>query len=682
VIAFLGWLVLLAQAGAPDYAALLRELTDTERNGPVWRELVEAGEPAALAALEGYGEQDLESRQWRALLVRSAGGEACVEPALALVESEVDARARAAFVDWLGGRELQGFGARRAALLRRLALDDPGDDVRRLAVEGLAGIDHPDAARALEALLDRLPQREATRAAEVWAELSSSRPALVRRVQSAFGDRPLPDPVLAALLSPYGRALAELPGGGQSSADRAPLVLALRHPAPVVRSAALDALDAFIQRAGALYRDEEGRAFLRALAAEGVSEREMNYRLAQLALLAGSDFESGVVAARALVGSVPLDAGVGERIWAFYGHYLEAAAYVSGGKTAEAARPLRLAGEVLDGLRGEQSQWRPHVDRPSAAHVAAAVEYTLLRSMVEVMEIARLLEAGTPVDDASLRTSALRAHTLALEAHVLRTRHRAPIGADQWDDVLNRPLAPERLVFRNAERAGGELRDSLRVLEDLGRVLAAVAPLELPGFEPAGAVADPVTDERRGLLIQVLEAGVISLEDRLRERVTRSEAVDLRNDPVYRELLFQQQQAMSELGDVRDGVSDRPLKTQRLPSRWGLTLVREWLNIGQTERARVLGQRMLRDLEEARIWEPFFWKARLAARLESAVASSFTDENEPEQAQELLLRALGRHEELESTFRRRQEELSEEPARAAALERRWSRRGAIRRTCS
>lgn len=674
MIRFLGTLLLLVPASAPpasaqatDFETLLEQLVDSTRNAPAWRELVRSGEAAALAALDGYAEQDLEARQWRSLILRQVGSEACVEAVLGLVEREVDSRARAAFVDWLGRRELQGFGERRTAVLERLAAGDPDDDVRRLAVEGLAGIDHPAAAQALEALLDVLPQREATRAAEVWADLSSSRPALVRRVQAAFGERPLAAPVLAALLSPYGRALAELPGGGTAAAERAPLVIALRHPAPIVRSAALDALDAFTQRSGALYRDEQARAFLGALAAEGVSEREMNYRLAQLALLAGADFESGVAAARALVRSVPLDAGVGERIWAFYGHYLEAAAFVSGGRPEEAAAPLRRAGEVLDGLRAEEVQWRPHVDRPSGAHVAAAVEYTLLRSMVEVMEIARGLQAGTSAEDAALRASALRAHRLALEAHVLRTLHRAPIGADQWDDVLNRPLAPERLVFRNAERAGGGLRDSLRLLEDLGRVLSAVAPLELPGFEPAGPVADPITDDRRDLLVQVLEARLIALEERLRERVTRSESADLRTDPVYRDLLLQQQQALTELEDVRDGTSDRPLKTQRLPSRWGLTLVREWLDIGQAARARALGERMLRDLEEAEIWEPFFWKARLAARLESAVASSYTDENRPERAEELLLRALGRHEELESTFRRRQEELIDEPARAAAL---------------
>src|SRR6185503_15675337 len=119
----------------------------------------------------------------------------------------------------------------RVEVLERLLFADKSTEVRAQALESLLESSLPEAVPVLDRALERLPAAEAEAAANGLTRLPGARERVIARVTSAFaGGTALSEGVLAALLRGYGRALAEVPGGGEELRERLPFLVTLTHP--------------------------------------------------------------------------------------------------------------------------------------------------------------------------------------------------------------------------------------------------------------------------------------------------------------------------------------------------------------------------------------------------------------------------------------------------------------------
>ena len=100
--------------------------------------------------------------------------------------------------------------------------------------------------------------------------------------------------MLAAVLPLHGRLLADSETGAENAAERAPLILGLRHPDPSVQRAAALAFNRLLDRLRTL--DEAPRALriLAGLQQQGLDTRVVHYNRARLALYPGGDSEAAL----------------------------------------------------------------------------------------------------------------------------------------------------------------------------------------------------------------------------------------------------------------------------------------------------------------------------------------------------------------------------------------------------
>src|SRR6185436_1898023 len=141
---------------------------------------------------------------------------------------------------------------------------------------------------------DRLAPGEAEQAATSLTQLPLGRERLIRRLAGGDADpagvpAALPDGVRAALLAGYGRALAEVPGGGEERPERLPFLTGRTHPALEVQAAARVALGGFVARAAELSEAERAERVLAALGEEGWPPVECLRRRLDLAWLQRGD---------------------------------------------------------------------------------------------------------------------------------------------------------------------------------------------------------------------------------------------------------------------------------------------------------------------------------------------------------------------------------------------------------
>ena len=691
-------LVLLGAAAAPqgelDEAALRARIAALGQGTPEaeFAALVQAGEGAAHLALEGFALADAEGQRARARLRAAAGGPASVAGVLALLEGPESPHpaVRLALVRFLGRAALGDEDLeRRLELLARSAAEDPVFPVRATAIAALGECGSPHAVGHLDQLLERLPAGEAPEAARVLAGLSYGRARVVARVQGAFTAPPgrprLGAATLAVLLGADGEALASLPTGGETEAERVPLVLGRVHPARRVRAAALKALGDIQTRLVEFQEFARADRLLAALAADGVSPRDLLYRRCHLALADTGDAAAALRHAEALLADTRGAETADERTWRTYALHFRAAARLALGDGAAAREDFEAERDVLRGLLAEREDLRPSLHRRpdwpiSPVGGSVLVDRLLNLGLVELWLATCLLTEGTDPADPVLLGHLRSAHEARLRAQLVGLSTDAAFNANSFDDFLDRELGPRRLLLTNPRLAGWGGGRGIDVELLLGRALATVCPREVPGFAPAevtdAALGDPYLDDVRFSLMAAIQDAEFDgawrawwAEQReMERRATRADDPTLsdpdarRNSPAFwrvgavTEARQQQDERARRLDpDVRrEPARRRELFPEfarfQMPSTFALTLSGELRAEGRAAEARELSERMLEDLRALGGVNPV-WVEWVSARLESSIGASYMDEDRPAEAERVYGQAEERLAALENTLR-------------------------------
>jgi tetratricopeptide (TPR) repeat protein len=634
-----GWAAFEA-AGAADLALRRAELVG-----------VAGGPEAALAGMSGFGSGSVHGRRLRAGLVRAEGDARAIPAALAAL-GDPDPEVRGELVRFLGERRLVGErAAARVAALRALALDDAEAAVRAGALASLGSLADPQALVALEELVFALPADEALLAAARFAAHAGAREALVKLVVRVFapeapggrGPAIAAEP-LAILLRGYGDALVHVPNGGASLAELRPLVLGREHPAPVVRLAALDALEALVAGLARTREPERAKGLLEALGPAGLPPLELAYRRATLALTSSADPGPAQAAAEEILARTRGQGSTELREWRVRGALLGAGAAFAGGDLARADAFAGEALAVLEGLSAERVELEPSPRRPARGNVDQAAGYAHQACLVELWRAAIWLAGGRPADDAELHGLLRGMHVRQLKAAVGATLQGSLVALDGFQPLFDDSLGPLRLVLANPDLPAWPRSRALALEGALASALAGVSAFELPGFDPACADSDPLADpERRGLLEQILMAELGGVQNQLlgmRERAERDADKEQRLELRARIL-------RAELGRLAEG-EERLLRARRTPSAFAHELAQALLADGSTADARALCERMQRDLFAAGAQGAGAVQEGEIAALEATIGSSYMDAGEPAEAERVLLRAAARLEAYEA----------------------------------
>jgi tetratricopeptide (TPR) repeat protein len=591
----------------------------------------------------------------------------------------------------------------RLAELERLAREDASPRVRREAIEGIGRAALAGSVAALERLVRATRGDEALASASALADLPAARErvvALVRDACAAPSTSTLESGALAELVRAYGRALADLPGGGVAARERAPFVLGRLSAAPAVAEAARGSLGRFIGRLMELADYERADAALAALAAEGLPACECLDLRARAALQAGDAARASRLALeleRAAEALAPEDA----RGWLYLGIQLEGAALFACGDAANARARFLRAQEVLALLLEDRpDRLEPRTPRGSDADVrwraggALGAERRQLFALAKVwIALSFLAEGAEPTrpDVLELLRSAhedtIRARVAAVSSDV---RNDFPL-----DDLLRRDLAPTYLVLLNRRLAGRDEDASYRLLDALGRGLASVAPWEMPGFErvaPADEIlGDPLADPARiGALAELrqeladhfgrqilrnqreaglnqdvslpvnqrLKAQQRAIEIAIQEEQTRlaefrreaarrrresSETMDASGGPVQR--------VLPELGADERRAVFQDLANYLTPStRFALDLIENLMSDGRLAQAEALARRLLEDLGTRLPGVSDVESEHFLAGAERQLGSVLSQANRPTEAEAQYQSAVRRLEALENSL--------------------------------
>lgn len=667
-------LLLAALLWAEDPLAELRS-SDPVRARAAAAELFGEHDPERRAALvgallDGFTDDEPAQRVRRAgVLARLAPPERAVELAALLADRE--AGVRGALLPYFSRPDLGAASLEaRVEALERVARADERLALRHAARVALGALDREASAAALARLARELPTAEAADAASQLGTSARGAPHVRDLMEGAWGARTpsagerLDPALLASLLPLYGEVLADAPEGGDRARDAAPLIASLRHPDPAVRAAAAQAFDRLVDRLVLLGEGPRTLRLLADLARVGVEPRTVHTHRARLALALARDPAAALESARALRGELPpvrggaglVQASGGDvaqgRRWLARSLVLEALAWLAQGEVDAAREGLERAADVLDAALAEvPSSARTGLDDGGGQWAYA--ERLEERALLEIDRILCELAAGGSPEDPALLERARSAHRSSLEIQVRAARltGEALLG---WDALLESELSPYRLLFAGRSLPGLDIARAIELQAELGRVLASVAPRELPGFEPfpalAPELADPLRDPTRRALLEEIQAarldGVGERIDDLHQRVARRGGsgweIPERDLEAIEDLELRRRWLQAELLGIDERGVDALLE-QRLPSGLALALAGDLRSEGRGAEARALAGRFRDDLERTGIsnWWYYLGVERVV-RAELVIGSSFTDDDEPVRAEEALRAASER----------------------------------------
>ncbi len=623
-----------------------------------------------LEQLMGEGRQDrveLAERLAEALPVRQV-----LEALPLLADRDPEIRIIAAR---LLARPDLGSAAKRERVdaLARVAAADSDRRVIEEAVQSLGSIGGPRAAAKLGALTQDDMDSVAVAAARALAAAAGGLEplcALVRR-STASEERPR-SAVLVELLPRYGQWLADEPAA--SPADHAPLVFGLRHPSLEVRVAARKAFDRLISRLIDSAVPGRASALLGELGGLGIDRDVALYQRARICLAAEGDAAGALLAAGELVRSRGLMLRPSARtdafesqLWLFRGLYLQGIAEIALGDHAAASDSLSRAASALDVALSER---RDLLSRPERLR---HVDLLHQRAVTEVARTLAIVARGDPGLGALER--ARSAHLIHLEAQAIFAEIEGDVTTG-WDGLLTADLSPYRLLFgrrgfASSSSVGAALRSLdrgaiVRLEGALGQTLATVSPGELPGFEPlAGAagssflkqLTDPLADpQRRELLERIRSARLTGLESAVEEadaayRRAQRRAPGMLPEREYEALqrLQRMQMGAAQAAQQAPRAGDRSwVRDLRIPGSAALWFAQDLTEEGRGGEARQVARRLEEDIESRGISNWWFYVGHeRIARAQLLQGSAYTDEGLGEEAEEVLLRAVERIEDIE-----------------------------------
>lgn len=544
----------------------------------------------------------------------------------------------------------------RTSALEQLALSETDAGVVAAAVEALVNIHDAAAGKALDRLLDVLDGAAGRAAVRGLGRTAAGRAAAMRRARQPWWDAGSAEPALShamtsELLTLYGRLLADLPRGGVDERELAPLVAGAAHPSDAVRVGArfgFEALRSRLRQLGEVERLEEVFA---AFARAGWDGRDLDYLLARLLLQESAQPQRALAPARRLAKAPRTDSS--GRLGPFYGQYFESMALLMMGQSEAALGALDRAQRSLDGLASERVDLQPLGSRPSLRRAREQVELFRLGAQVALMRALRLLDMNQPPSHPEVLQHLRAAHVQLLRSAEASVDLEAGQSGDM-DLFFDHDLGPRILLLQNPNCERWPRERGIELLAELGRGLASIAPNEMPGFEPVAGLApelsDPYEDPERFALLLSIEGASQRLLRREADEVSRrlplhwERQVDtlLRRWQYGEERLRRARNQEDELGRAE---AYKFLEETRRPSSLALSLARDLRDEGRPAEGRVFLERMQADLRETgRLSDDPFMQAEIGA----AIAATYTEENNSERAEEILLEVLVGLEEVEN----------------------------------
>ncbi len=599
-----------------------------------------------------------ERRAWAADLISEPTPTHFSKAILGL--SDPDAELRGSLVQYLAKVELAAEQAllERLEALAGLAAQDGNEGLRTAALDALAQVGSPEAVLQLVALLQSTASNEREHIAGLLAgELFSDaqgRESILNLVQGSFREtgQALDEKVLRILLPAYGLLLAERTDAGATARERAPLLLARKHPSLDVRRAAEDALDKAIRRLGELERFEQSDRLLRRFGGDGLQPQFLIY-LRSIEILE----EGGLSPAAALALARELERNSGQvqsfvdSGWPARAVLVQANALLALGRNEEAKASLQRARELTGGLlarrfdlQGKQGAlWQRELWNASA--------------MVEFTDAFRLVAEGRPGDDMDVLTLLREAHVLQFRSQLVSIRSDLPRGGSM-DFFFGGLPSPYRCVFATRPHEAWPARRALLVQGTLGRALATISPKEMPGFEPFAEISvtlsNPALDTRRAPLLESMSRERMNAVQRELSdlQVRRLKLLD--QDP---ELEADLAMLSATLRRMRMDIMGKSLSERfydlRQPSAHALifadALGREDLSV----ESRKVAQRLFDDIEAEELRQQYTWAVQLAAQAKLAIGGAHSDLNQAAQAEKLMLEGLEYFEGLKTFYEER-----------------------------
>jgi tetratricopeptide (TPR) repeat protein/HEAT repeat protein len=654
------WLVPLpaASAARPQEAARSSERLDElvalldrgEEPGwtPAFEALARIGPAAAERVLAGFSEGGFVARRARAKLLARLAAPSLAHSILALV-GDPDPAVRHTLLQVLGNPALaEAARSERVTTLVRCAREDGDSSVRAQARSALVECALPEAVAALDTLIEVLPAAEAGAAAEALARLPSGRERLIAHLSEA---EELAKPAHVALLAGFGRALAEVPDGGEDPRERRPLLRARQHADPEVRAAAASALASFAARAAELDEGARAERVLGALGDEGWPLLECLRRRIDLAWFERGDAALALELARALQRASLVRPSREGEAWELRARILEGGALAALDRVVEAERCFEGLVRRLGSARGRRDELFPRLGEPfpTAGGGDAAGDRLHLLGITHLWRA--YLALGR--DEERVLGELRSLHRAFLEARVVaqETRGVDPVALDT---LLDRELSPYGLILFNERFAPAARAATLQRALALSRALGRVAPLEMMGL--ASAPPDPrhgnlFRDPERLALLQALrEARRTELQrqfDELGEWPRAREEADRRTRE--RPLLAESLHIRGALEDeARADAGAPPERTYAqlleylAPSLHAHTLAGQLRGENMTSEALELCGRALETLRTAPLGSSAWWNEQASARFELLSGSIWMDIDRPNEAETAYLASASR----------------------------------------
>jgi tetratricopeptide (TPR) repeat protein len=448
-------------------------------------QLVVLGENAARRVLDGFPHLPLTARRSRARLLAELPAPTLAAQLLAAL-TDSDPEVRRFLLTGLANPALaETAEGERVAAFERAALADADHAVRAQARQALVECVLPSAVPVMERLISALPSAEAKEIAAGLAEHPAARERLIGCVERAIGSEGRPAPaVLVALLRGYGRALAEVPGGGEQRAERLPLTRLRLDVDLEVAATTRAALATFVARAAELDESERAERVLAALADEGWPAVECLRHRLELAWFERGDAAHALELAEALERAGRLLPPLAGQAWEIRARLFRGAAEVALGQAARAREQFAELERTLMGLRRDAAERFPALlsTAPAAGGAEDAIDTLQLAALVDLWQALLALQ-----EDPKAVTDELRsAHTRFLEARSIAIRTRAN-DPGTLESLLERDLSPYTLILFNQRFASARHGAALDSALALAKAWGAVAPLEMVGLAEAGA---------------------------------------------------------------------------------------------------------------------------------------------------------------------------------------------------
>jgi tetratricopeptide (TPR) repeat protein len=524
-----------------------------------------------------------------------------------------------------------------AGALHSLAVEDDESSLRAASLMALGSRGDGASVEVLSGLISALPPSEASQAIAALGATPSGRTRAWRDLMAILSEGAEGVP-LDALLEVGAVSLVE---GGRSTwtqLELGPLVRLYSHPDPAVRRAVLVGINGAVEvldGAG----ETRAIAFLEALEESGLHSLPLLSARVELGLFLGVTERLEIDALR-VADSLsessdelsPVRA-LGYRGTACFieGDYGEAVRlFIEQRDLAVAISRRALVGDANLRMRG------------LAARLAANAEASVV--------LARLADGEAAESDAIL-SGLRRAHAAALNSHQLSIRSGA-IYSGTLNHLFSSQATPWDALNRPAVLGGLTLRAAARLQRTFLSVFAAVAPEELPGISPMlNLTMTPISKDsgRLALIEAILDAKEERLLRRWAEAVRSARSRDFAGErDLELEAELESLQRESEvLQEMRRLKGKELIYAVRPPSTVALSFAASLRGRGEVSEAKEMLEAFLGDLEKNGLLTRYLWAVEFAAQADTQLGSCLCDEDLPEEAERIFLRAVARLEDIE-----------------------------------